>query len=91
MTLGSEKGTVNDALRTSKKNVSVPLLKTFKVAGSSVYIHGASPAHTYAVTVFSLSGRRIAETITAKEIVALDKDLGLSKGAFLVKITPVGR
>lgn len=89
VTLGSGQGNPVAVARAVQQKAPVSLSRMFKVTGGRFSVRGASPGRDYSLAVYDLSGRLIAQRISNKESVDLRKDLGISSGAYVVRVGPV--
>jgi hypothetical protein len=63
--------------------------RTMRVAGDRFEFRKFGAKDDYALTVYSLSGKRIRDVIVNKNIVDMRKDIGVSSGVYIVRVTPL--
>jgi hypothetical protein len=61
--------------------------RTMRVAGDRFELRKFGAGGEYALTVYSLSGKRIRDVIVNKDIVDMRKDAGVSSGVYIVRVT----
>jgi hypothetical protein len=71
------------------RNAPVLSPQTLRVAGDRFVLRKSGAGNEYALTVYSLSGKRIREVIVNKDIIDLRKDIGICKGVYIVRIIQV--
>jgi hypothetical protein len=60
-----------------------------RVAGDRFEFKKFGAGNEYAITVYSLSGKRIRDVIVNKDIVDMRKDVEVSSGVYIVRFRPV--
>jgi hypothetical protein len=70
------------------RNAPVLSPQTVRVAGDRFELHKSGAGNKYALTVYSLSGKRIRDVISDKDIIDMRKDIGVSGGVYIVRVYP---
>jgi hypothetical protein len=65
--------------------------RTVRVAGDCFKIGKSWTGGAYALTVYSLSGKRIKEVIINKDIVDMRKDAEVSSGVYIVRVNALAK
>lgn len=63
--------------------------RTMRVAGDRFEVGKSGVGYKHSITVYSLSGKRIRDVIVNKDIIDMRKDVGVSSGVYIVRVTPV--
>jgi hypothetical protein len=92
LTLGSGQGSpVVSVMPSCQAVLLLPRTKTFKVTGNRFAVQAPGSHNDYSVAVYDLSGRLVRAMTVKKEFVDMRKDIGVAKGAYIVKVKALGR
>jgi alpha-L-fucosidase 2 len=75
----------------SRPSMIVPVVspQTLRVAGDRFVLRKSGAGNEYALTVYSLSGKRIKQVIVNKNVIDMRKDVGVCNGVYIVRVIQV--
>jgi alpha-L-fucosidase 2 len=61
--------------------------RTMRVAGDRFVVRKSGAGNEYSLAVYGLSGKRIKEVVVNKDVIDMRKDIGVSSGVYIVRVS----